>query len=139
MLKLTEDTLNNPQNHFIDVTGNQVNISSDLLLPIGEKGYNIEEDIKKYQEHEKGKLVLGCRAAMEYLPFQNEQFDCYISNYALQLSSDKVKTVKETFRVLKTGSIAAFAIWGSKEKSNFHTIFPEVFKSMEFTQNLIFP
>jgi len=41
---------------------------------------------------------------------------------------DKKKQIVETFRVLKKGCHAGFAVWGRKENTKMHTIISEVLK-----------
>ena len=57
------------------------------------------------------KLVIGCQANNECLPFKDETFGAYISNLSLMLVVNPQNQIKEAFRVLKPGKIACFTIW----------------------------
>jgi ubiquinone/menaquinone biosynthesis C-methylase UbiE len=45
------------------------------------------------------------------LPFENETFDCVVSQFGVMFYSDKVKAFKEAFRVLKKGGTFIFNCW----------------------------
>jgi len=51
----------------------------------------------------------------ESLPYSNEEFDRYLANLSLMLVGDADKMLGEAYRVLKSGGIAAFSIWGEKQ------------------------
>ena len=61
------------------------------------------------------KLVVGCRANNERLPFPDQWFDCYISNLSLMIVHDYRNQIKEAYRVLKPGSKACFTVWGKPD------------------------
>ena len=63
------------------------------------------------------KLVIGCRASGSALPFPDEWFTSYVSNLVLQLVDNSANMIREAYRVLKPGSIAAFTVWGRRERS----------------------
>ena len=58
----------------------------------------------------------------EALPFQNEQFDSYISSLCFQITNDYSKALNEMYRILKPGGRFAFAIWGKKEEMSCRMI-----------------
>ena len=68
------------------------------------------------------KLVYGCRASATSLPFLDGWFTCYVSNLVLQLVDSKESQIREAYRVLKPGSIAAFTVWGRKENGLVMTL-----------------
>jgi len=61
--------------------------------------------------------VIVLEASAECLPFKDGSFDRLYSSYCLHLVPDPDLVLKEAFRVLQPGSIAAFSIWGRKENS----------------------
>lgn len=67
------------------------------------------------------KLVYGCQASGTALPFPDCWFDSYVSNLVLQLIDSPENQIREAFRVLKPGSIAAFTVWGRRENSLIFT------------------
>ena len=67
------------------------------------------------------KLVYGCRASGSALPFPDSWFTCYVSNLVLQLIDSPENQIREAYRVLKPGSIAAFTVWGRKDFSLLFT------------------
>ena len=71
------------------------------------------------------KLVYGCQASGSALPFPDCWFDSYVSNLVLQLIDSPENQIREAFRVLKSGSIAAFTVWGRRENSLIFTA-PEI-------------
>eukprot|EP01130_Rhizamoeba_saxonica_P003592 TRINITY_DN14_c0_g1_i3.p1 TRINITY_DN14_c0_g1~~TRINITY_DN14_c0_g1_i3.p1 ORF type:complete len:272 (-),score=56.96 TRINITY_DN14_c0_g1_i3:21-836(-) len=66
-----------------------------------------------------GVLDSSCinESSSQELDFEDEYFGRYISNMVLHLTPDPLKMVSEAFRVLKTGGIAAFSVWGRMENS----------------------
>ncbi|KAN0029434.1 hypothetical protein ACTA71_007561 [Dictyostelium dimigraforme] len=69
---------------------------------------------------EKNFKIQQCNA--EKLPFQDNSFDRYFSNYCLHLVTSPETMLKEAYRVLEKGGIAAFSVWGRPENSNQFTI-----------------
>mmetsp|Transcript_22 Transcript_22/g.26 ORF Transcript_22/g.26 Transcript_22/m.26 type:complete len:91 (-) Transcript_22:381-653(-) len=67
------------------------------------------------------KLVIGCRASGSALPFPDGWFTCYVSNLVLQLIDSSTNMIREAYRVLKPGSVAAFTVWGRRENSLIFT------------------
>mmetsp|Transcript_45716 Transcript_45716/g.38526 ORF Transcript_45716/g.38526 Transcript_45716/m.38526 type:complete len:116 (-) Transcript_45716:371-718(-) len=51
------------------------------------------------------------------LKFEDGTLDMIISNMVMMLVDSPEMMIKEAFRVLKPGSLAAFSVWGRKEKS----------------------
>ena len=65
--------------------------------------------------------MYGCRASGSALPFPDQWFTSYVSNLVLQLIDDSHAMIREAYRVLKPGSIAAFTVWGRRENSLLFT------------------
>ena len=68
------------------------------------------------------KLVIGCRASGSALPFPDAWFTCYVSNLVLNIVDNSVNMIREAYRVLKPGSIAAFTVLGRRENCLFFTM-----------------
>jgi len=66
-------------------------------------------------------------ADAQSLSFPDHSFDRYIANLSLMLVPDANVTLRECFRVLKPGGVAAFSIWGDESKSPMMTIVPRLF------------
>ena len=56
------------------------------------------------------------------LPFENEGFDRYIANLSLHIVPDADKMLAEAFRVLKSGGLAGFTVWGKRSETNLFEI-----------------
>jgi len=67
----------------------------------------------------------------ENLPFSANQFDSYIANFSLMIVPDHIQMLKESIRVIKSGSIAAFSVWGRKENSPYFSIIQETLYSLK--------
>jgi len=74
-------------------------------------------------------------ADAENLPFANEEFDRYYASYCLHLVNDPDKMLVESARVLKSGGIAAFSVWGRRENFNLMTFLHEVAQSVGVSLN----
>lgn len=79
------------------------------------------EAIVKSQEPFR-KLVYGCLANNELLPFGDESFGAYIANLSVHIVANPLNQVKEAYRVLKMNSIAVFTVWGAREESLFFSL-----------------
>lgn len=69
-------------------------------------------------------------ANAEALPFENAHFDRVISNYVLHLTEKPENMVAEISRVLRSGGIAGFTVWGRPEHSPQFTINASVLRRM---------
>ena len=63
------------------------------------------------------KLVYGCRANNELLPFADETFTAYLAPLSAMLVSNPLLQFREAYRVLQKGCTATFTIWGRREAS----------------------
>ena len=84
-------------------------------------GERINLDQVVAEQGEFRKLVFGCRASGSALPFPDQWFTSYVSNLVLQLIDDPHAMIREAYRVLKPGSIAAFTVWGRRDHSLLFT------------------
>ena len=66
--------------------------------------------------------MYGCTANNELLPFADGIFDIYIANLSLMLVNNHLNQIKEAFRILQKGSIAAFTIWGNEGECLLYTL-----------------
>jgi len=56
-------------------------------------------------------------AAAESLPFDNGSFDAVVSQFGLMFFEDRVKALKEMWRVLRSGGRMAVAVWDSLDST----------------------
>ena len=63
------------------------------------------------------KLVYGCRANNELLPFADEIFTAYMAPLSAMLVNNPLRQFREAYRVLQKGCTAVFTIWGRRENS----------------------
>jgi len=91
------------------------------------KPENAESRLKISNENKvEGIMVTALPANNEDLPFEDGSFNSYISSFSLMLVDNYKNMLNESFRVLKSGGIAGFSVWGRKEHSPFFTLVPEV-------------
>lgn len=102
---------------YIDFNSN-TNNSFEVLQPITTSTTDKLNLIPSTQ----GVHVKFIEANCESLPFQNEQFDSYISSLCFQITNDYSKALNEMYRILKPGGHFAFAIWGKKEEMSCRMI-----------------
>ena len=57
---------------YSDVQGNKYHITTESLYQLGDHSFDVEEAFKKHTDSETNKLVLGCQANNESLPFKDE-------------------------------------------------------------------
>lgn len=70
--------------------------------------------------------LLWMNVNMNDIPFANEEFDLIVCQFGLMFVPDKLKALKEIFRVLKKGGQLLFNTWGKMEAN------PMWFISIEF-------
>lgn len=102
---------------YIDFNSN-TNNSFEVLQPITTS----TTDKLSLTPSTQGVHVKFIEANCESLPFQNEQFDSYISSLCFQITNDYSKALNEMYRILKPGGHFAFAIWGKKEEMSCRMI-----------------
>jgi ubiquinone/menaquinone biosynthesis C-methylase UbiE len=73
-----------------------------------------------------GLHIKALPANSEALPFADESFDAYFSNFSLHQVDNVANVIHEAFRVLKKGGIAGFTAIGRKSHTNAFDIFNEV-------------
>ena len=103
------------QSDFSLIPGHKVII--DDKTDYVNSGQMIDLDEIVEQQGEFRKLVCGYRASGSALPFPDAWFTSYIANQVLMLIDDPTSTIKEAYRVLKPGSVAAFTVWGRRQNS----------------------
>jgi ubiquinone/menaquinone biosynthesis C-methylase UbiE len=74
----------------------------------------------------------------ERLPWDDGIFDCYVSNYVLHEVENPMSQILEAYRVLKTGGVAAFSVWGTRENSNSMTVVENAYIKSNFEVPKIF-
>ncbi|EFA77953.1 hypothetical protein PPL_08598 [Heterostelium album PN500] len=74
------------------------------------------------QDSDESKLLTVKQADAEHLPFGDAAFDRYMCNFCLHLVVDPDQMLRESYRVLESGGIATFSVWGRPENSNQFTI-----------------
>jgi ubiquinone/menaquinone biosynthesis C-methylase UbiE len=78
--------------------------------------------------------VFGLRANNEKLPFNDEEFDCYLANLSLNLVINPKNQIKEAYRVLKNGSLCGMSIWGRKENCKYYSVLNDVLRRNGLTE-----
>jgi SAM-dependent methyltransferase len=66
----------------------------------------------------------------ESLPFMDGSFDAYVANLCLMLVDNHKNQLHESFRVLKPGSMAAFSVWGRRERTAMFTLFDKCIREL---------
>jgi ubiquinone/menaquinone biosynthesis C-methylase UbiE len=62
-----------------------------------------------------GKEITWQLADATALPFENESFDCIVSQFGVMFYPDKALGMKEAYRILKPGGTFIFTVWGKLE------------------------
>jgi ubiquinone/menaquinone biosynthesis C-methylase UbiE len=72
--------------------------------------------------------IFSTVANNEKLPFPDDCFDKYIASLSLMITGNHHNMLAEAYRVLQTGGVAGFTVWGRLENSELFTLVPELFK-----------
>jgi ubiquinone/menaquinone biosynthesis C-methylase UbiE len=83
----------------------------------GKTSFDIEQELKPLLKSDNERLVFGCLANNMALPFKDESFDCYISNFSMHIVPDYKKQLSEAFRVAKKGAKIGISLLGRKESN----------------------
>ncbi|KAK5583455.1 hypothetical protein RB653_005050 [Dictyostelium firmibasis] len=95
---------------------------SNEMVQLTKESLRMKQDTNEIPE--KNFKIQQCNA--EKLPFEDGSFDRYFSNYCLHLVTSPETMLKEAYRVLESGGIAAFSVWGRPENSNQFTIVKKI-------------
>ena len=121
MIELTKAKFEDPQNDFLKIPGNEIDIKAEELLPIGDKGFQLEniDAIKR--------MVFGRLANNESLPFSEGSFDCYLGNLSLMLVDNYNNMLTEALRVTQSGGTFGFTIYGREGNFQNYEMLVDVF------------
>lgn len=75
-------------------------------------------DVEDFDSNENSKRVFLTQADSERLPYADESFDRYVSNFSLQYVTHPESQISEAFRVLVKGGIAGVSVGGRIENSS---------------------
>lgn len=78
------------------------------------------------KEKLQGKNISWLIADATDLPFEDAQFDCIVTQFGVMFFPDKVKGMKEAFRLLKPGGTFIFMTWGKLEANGISATGREV-------------
>lgn len=70
------------------------------------------------------------RSDAQALPFEKESFDRFLSCLNLMIVPDPVKALSEAARVLQSGGLGAWVVWGRPEHSPMMTLLPQAAKAV---------
>ncbi|EAR95123.1 UbiE/COQ5 methyltransferase (macronuclear) [Tetrahymena thermophila SB210] len=107
---------------------------SENMLKILCRRMNLQDCLSNQQVSQNLYNLTIQKANGEALQYQDDTFDCYISNLCLQLTSNPELMIKESYRVLQKGGSAGFSVWGEKDKSLFYTILPSVLSQFGYQE-----
>ena len=62
------------------------------------------------------------------LPFADESYDVVMSQFSLMYFPDRIAALNEMWRVLRTGSQLAIAVWGPFERATAYVLLTEITK-----------
>ncbi len=106
--------------HVLDIACGSGALARDALARAGQKGRVVGLDpapgmIAAAREVEsKIEWVLG---TAEELPFDNDSFECVVSQFGVMFFQDRQKAANEMFRVIKPGGRLAIAAWHSIDQN----------------------
>ena len=125
MLDITENTMR----LVVDkIPGIKTVFHKDMLLPLEQHDFDVEEFILQQGEH--SKLAHFSLGNAESLPFKDGSFDAYVSNFCVHLVDNHKNQLKECFRVIKPGSFATYSVWGRRERTAVFTLFDKCIREL---------
>jgi len=74
----------------------------------------------------KGKDISWQEADATDLPFADEQFDCIVTQFGIMFYPDKIRGMKEAYRLLKPGGTFIFMVWGRMESNGLSATAREI-------------
>eukprot|EP00291_Cryptomonas_curvata_P018453 CAMPEP_0172157134 /NCGR_PEP_ID=MMETSP1050-20130122/3614_1 /TAXON_ID=233186 /ORGANISM="Cryptomonas curvata, Strain CCAP979/52" /LENGTH=161 /DNA_ID=CAMNT_0012826313 /DNA_START=143 /DNA_END=625 /DNA_ORIENTATION=- len=86
--------------------------------------------VDKASEAAKGLTMEVSAANAQELPFGDGSFDRYMANLSLMLVPEPEAAAREAFRVLRSGGVAAWSVWGRDEDSPLFTTVPRLMKEL---------
>ena len=102
---------------FTKIEGNKVVMNTEIDYASLKVNERVDMDKIITENGSFQKLVYGCVADNMRLPFADNIFEAYLSSHSLMIVEHRELMIAEAFRVLKPGSRACFAIWGSESHS----------------------
>ncbi|EGC32397.1 hypothetical protein DICPUDRAFT_38457 [Dictyostelium purpureum] len=86
--------------------------------------------MKQNEDEIKSKNFTLKQGDAEHLPIEDSSVDRYFANYCLHLVNDPDQMLRDSYRVLEKGGIAAFSVWGRSQNSNQFAIVGIVAKEL---------
>ena len=108
---ISDEMINLAKHKFEDQDIKAV-IKTEELVPVGQQDFDLEGFLRDQEVGESDRMVLGCLANNECLPFKDATFDCYLANLSLMLVDNHKNMLKEALRVTQSGAALAFTVWG---------------------------
>ena len=123
---ISDEMINLAKHKFEDQDIKAV-IKAEELVPVGQQDFDLERFLRDQEVGESDRMVLGCLANNECLPFKDATFDCYLANLSLMLVDNHKNMLKEALRVTQSGAALAFTVWGRKQNITNFSILENVF------------
>jgi ubiquinone/menaquinone biosynthesis C-methylase UbiE len=117
MMVKTKAKFDDASEEYNMIAYNKHSIRTESLLPLGDHSFDLEQAITTLRSSETDRLVFGCQANNESLPFADATFDCYLANLSLMLVDNHHNQLLEAYRVCKKGANLAFTVWGRRENA----------------------
>ena len=127
MINLAKHKFEDPASEYSVIEGNKAVIKTEELVPVGQQDFDLEGFLRDQEVGESDRMVLGCLANNECLPFKDATFDCYLANLSLMLVDNHKNMLKEALRVTQSGAALAFTVWGRKQNITNFSILEDVF------------
>lgn len=123
---------NIPQGIGVLELANGTGILSSLLLKNDNIVYGIDLTFEYLKKLQKKKInVISVNGTAEFLPFQNNYFDCVVSSY-LPKYTDLPNLVKECYRVLKEGGLLILHDFAFPKKIIYRFLWYNYFKVLRY-------